>query len=422
MKYARCKIFAMALVATGLVNAQLAFAATVRVPSESSNIVQAITSTTSGDTILVAAGTYSYSGFYDLDLAGKSVVLMSEDGPEVTILDGGNSHRIFIAQSSEWRTTLVKGFTFRNGQREEPWGTTGMVRITGSAWINFEDMIFEGGLATNGSAVHVESARANFTNCIFRNNHATNHGAIYLEQANSTLENCLFENNTAGSAVGAALYLGRGTATANNCTFQNNTGGTVYAYWNSGVTLNDCIIRDTTGGLAVVAGLQNTSNLNMNNCLVHDNTATMNGAGGMIQAYGAGFNLTNCTFANNILGGSLSSVLTDTWDSSTITNCVIWGTTGGKALDRCGTVSCSLIFNNDGGDESSCFNLAGDGNQSSDPGFCDPDNRDYRIAGNSPCLPAYSGACGLVGATETGGCTLVATEALNFGSVKALYR
>jgi len=222
--------------------------------------------------------------------------------------------------------------------------------------------------------------------------------------------------------VGAALYLGQGSVTATNCTFQGNIGGTVYAYYNSGIDLIDCIIRDTTGGLGVVAALENASSLDMDNCLVHDNDVTGDYVGGLVLANGASFNLTGCTFANNTTGGTNGSLFNDTWDVSTFTNCVIWGTSGAKAISRCGSVSCCLIFANEGGNESACFEPEADGNKSSNPGYCDPDNRDYRIASNSPCLPEFSGGCGLIGATDNGGCTLVAIEPLKFGSLKARYR
>jgi hypothetical protein len=422
MKNLKRILTTITLVLVALVATQPALAGLIRVPSEINTIGNAIASSSFGDTILVAPGVYSGTGFHDLDFSGNDLYLLSEDGPETTILDGSNTYRIFFSQTRNWGTTVIRGFTFRNGQRLESWGMTGMVRITSGSNINFEDMIFEGGLASNGAAVHVDGAAASFTDCIFRNNHATNKGAIFLEQGSSTLENCLFENNTADTNVGAAIYLSRGSAIANNCTFQNNTGGTIYAFDQSGIDLNDCIIRDTTGSLGVVAIMENSSSVDMVNCLVNDNTASTVGAGGALLSSGGNFTLLNCTFANNTLGGTGSSLLTDSWDASTTTNTVIWGTTGGAAMDRCGTVVCSLIFNNDGGDTSACFDSASDGNLSSDPGFCDPDNRDYRIASNSPCLAANSGGCGLIGATESGGCTLVATEALNFGSVKAMYR
>jgi parallel beta-helix repeat protein len=409
----------LALVA--LVATQPALASIIRVPSEETTIGAAITSATYGDTILVAAGTYSGTGSHDLDFGGNNIVLMSEDGPEVTIVDGLNTYRIFNAGTSEWRTTRIQGFTFRNGQRQESWGLTGMVKLSSSAWVNFDNMIFEGGAASNGAVMHITGgARGVFTDCIFRNNTATNKGAVYLEQGSGEFNNCLFENNTA--LEGAALHQSRGSVVANNCTFRNNNGGVIFAYWNSSVNTADCVFQGNTGLAGVAVRLQNASSLTMTNCLVTDNIATNNWTGGVIAADDGGFDLTGCTFANNTCADASNGAVDDRHDNSTITNCVIWGTKVGMGTVRCETVSCSLIFGNEGGDTNPCIDLTANGNFQTDPGFCDPDNRDYRIASNSPCLPAFSGACGLIGATGNGGCTLVATEALNFGSVKAMYR
>jgi len=409
-----------ALILVALAVAQPTMAGLTRVPSESPSINAAITNSTWGDTILVAAGTYSSTGFHDIDFGGKNMVLMSEDGPEATILDGSNTYRIFHAGTSEWRTTRIQGFTFRNGQRQESWGLTGMVKITSSAWVNFDDMIFEGGAASNGAAVHIKDGRGVFTNCVFRGNTASNNGAVYVEVGSGQFDNCLFEQNTA--TEGAAIYTQRGSATVNNGTFQNNTGGTIFAYWNSSITIDDSVFRNITGLTGVIVRLQNSSALTMTNCLVTDNTATANWEGGMVVADDGGFDLVNCTFANNTCADASNGAVDDRHDGSTITNCIIWGTKVGMGTKRCETVTCSLIFGNEGGDVSPCVNLAAGGNLNIDPGFCDPDGGDYRIASNSPCLPAYSGACGLIGATENGGCTLVGIEGLSFGSLKATFR
>ncbi len=410
-----------AMVIIGLVISQSTLAGTIRVPSESSTIAQAIMNSVGGDTIIVAAGTYSGTGSHDLDFAGKNLLLKSEDGPEATILDGSNTYRIYIAQTSEWRTTRIQGFTFRNGQRQESWGLTGMVKLTSSATINFDNMIFEGGNASNGAAIHIkDGARGVFTDCVFRNNTATNKGAVYVEGGSSEFNNCLFEDNTA--LEGAAIHQSKGSVVANSCTFRNNSGGVIFAFWNSSVNVSDSIFQGNSGLAGVAVRLQNASSLTMTNCLVTDNIATANWTGGVIAADDGGFDLVGCTFANNTCADASNGAVDDRHDGSTITNCVIWGTKVGMGTVRCETVTCSLIFGNEGGDTSPCIDLTANGNLQTDPGFCDPGGGDYRIAGNSPCLPEYSGSCGLIGATENGGCALVATEELNFGSVKAMFR
>jgi len=53
----------------------------------------------SGDTVLVANGTYTGSGNRDIEMRGKKIVLRSENGPANTVIDceggTGNDHRGF---------------------------------------------------------------------------------------------------------------------------------------------------------------------------------------------------------------------------------------------------------------------------------------------------------------------------------------
>jgi len=63
------------------------------------------------------------------------------------------------------------------------------------------------------------------------------------------------------------------------------------------------------------------------------------------------------------------------------------------------------------------------GNFSLDPLFCDPENGDYKLDCNSPCLPGNhpDGVdCGLIGALGQG-CGATAVEQTSWGRIKALF-
>jgi subtilisin family serine protease len=67
------------------------------------------------------------------------------------------------------------------------------------------------------------------------------------------------------------------------------------------------------------------------------------------------------------------------------------------------TVACSDVFGNDGDQYGGIADPTGtDGNISADPQFCDLAGGDFAIAESSPCAPAQSGGCGLIGALEAG--------------------
>jgi hypothetical protein len=62
-------------------------AATWEVPGHAGTIQGGINLASPGDTVLVHPGTYTGSGNKDPDFGGKELVLRSEPGPEVTIID-----------------------------------------------------------------------------------------------------------------------------------------------------------------------------------------------------------------------------------------------------------------------------------------------------------------------------------------------
>ena len=84
----------------------------VRVPQEMSTIQAALNSCSAGDTILVSPGTY-YENLIWPNTA--SLCLMSEFGRDTTIIDGGKTARVIELMSISDSTTVIKGFTIRNG-------------------------------------------------------------------------------------------------------------------------------------------------------------------------------------------------------------------------------------------------------------------------------------------------------------------
>jgi hypothetical protein len=87
------------------------------------NIQAAIDSCASGDTVLAAPGTYTGAGNRDIDFTGKAIAVMSLSGPDVTIVDCegsvGEYHRGFYFHSGEDTTSVLQGFTIRNGHADE---------------------------------------------------------------------------------------------------------------------------------------------------------------------------------------------------------------------------------------------------------------------------------------------------------------
>ena len=82
----------------------------LKVPSAYSTIQAAIDAATTGDTVLVADGTYTENLSID-----KDIKIISENGAEKTIIDGGKITHVIGIGSSTTRDCVLDGFTVTNG-------------------------------------------------------------------------------------------------------------------------------------------------------------------------------------------------------------------------------------------------------------------------------------------------------------------
>jgi len=91
-----------------------AFSATINVPGDYSTIQDGINVSISGDTVLVADGHY----YETISMAGKNISLLSENGPENTIIDGYGGDTTIVVLMSYWGESIenvISGFTVKNG-------------------------------------------------------------------------------------------------------------------------------------------------------------------------------------------------------------------------------------------------------------------------------------------------------------------
>src|SRR5262245_63022237 len=94
------------------VSGSLQAANIIKVPADQPTIQAAIAAATNGDTVQVAAGTY----VENLSFLGKAIRVNSEQGPEVTIIDGNGAAPVVTFASAETRQSVLSGFTIRNGK------------------------------------------------------------------------------------------------------------------------------------------------------------------------------------------------------------------------------------------------------------------------------------------------------------------
>ena len=86
-------------------------AAVVNVPSQAPTIQAAIDAASSGDTIVVAPGTY----FENVDFHGKNVSVVSSAGAGQTVIDGRGVGPVVSFSNGETNQAVLHGFTLQHG-------------------------------------------------------------------------------------------------------------------------------------------------------------------------------------------------------------------------------------------------------------------------------------------------------------------
>ena len=233
-----------------------------------------------------------------------------------------------------------------------------------------------------------------------------------MQIRNGLVARCFFKNNSITGTFGGAIIMIN--AVVEDCIFIGNSaglgGGAIDAY---GGTVRRCLFTQSDGGpgsaITVNGGL-----------LVEHCTFVENCGSPVIGVESGSLSITNSIIAFNAgIDSPIGQVDFPPWRQN-----------GGKG-DWITTISCMDIFGNDGGDWvgdiAQYFDQ--DGNISANPLFCDYKSLGYcvdsggtfTLFANSPCAPAHSGSCGLIGAYGVG-CEPSSVEAKSWGRIKVLYR
>jgi parallel beta-helix repeat protein len=186
--------------------------ATINVPADRATIQAAIDAAHDGDTVMVAPGTY----VENINFKGKAITVASSGGPDSTIIDGNHSGSVVTFATDEWRSTVITGFTIRNGKAYSGGG----IAISSASPTIFGNKIYNNRADGNGGGIAMtDRDEPEIIQNVIAGNHAVNGGGIYWNGFSGfVLENNTIIANDATSG-GGIFAGGYGTAKA---VFSNN--------------------------------------------------------------------------------------------------------------------------------------------------------------------------------------------------------
>ena len=308
-----------------------------------------------GDTVLVHNGQYIENIIFDNSQTDKNIVigslfLIDQDTSHIgaTILDGGNSSRVFDIIRAD-TTTHITGFTITNGNGGG-WGGGG-IRC---------------GLATPASPY--------LSNLIIKENYGYTGGGILIDyESGPKLKNITFDANVGVLSGGAISIRGNCNVILDNIVIKSNqTEESNYIY----------------GGGAGIK-IDNNSYVTLRNCLIFNNNSQPNP--GLAGVPGAALNIKD----NSVVAIDYSTIFGNTTNPNdqsfadqeihlgsnselSISNTIIWDDAVHSSVYSVWVANnCNLSQPNI---------QSGENNINLDPLFCNRELFDFTLAENSPCI------------------------------------
>ena len=200
-----------------------------------------IDSSAAGDTVVLGTGLYRGEGNKRVLFNGKAIVVTSEFGPDMTIIDCEGDGKAFLFRYHETASSVLSGLTITNG-----YGPT----------------------SSRGGAIGCFQAGPTIQNNVFLKNECDEGGAIDCWSSAAVITNNRFVANTA--VYGGDINCMEGSPTISNNQFVANhahfCGGGVCCHSFASPTIVDNV-RDDKGALALLNSARKIASTSVGACM-----------------------------------------------------------------------------------------------------------------------------------------------------------
>ena len=363
----------------------------IRVPQDYPTIQEAVDASVSGDTILIADGTYTGTDNRNIFIQGIGLTVKSENGPESCVMDCEFSGRGFMIHDTTGMPVQIHGLTVQNAYSKGSGGAFSLL---------FSTVVIQ--------------------NCIIRCCGVFSQAAAVLcYESGVEISDTTMMGNSAGTLGGAISALAGTSLLIQSCKIEENegtVGGGIHCESVSHLEVVGSSFRannaQTGAGIAATMNCRTT----IYNCWFEDNVAELKGGGVFYDMFylpspcpESMFKMTNCTFIGNSSDNFGGGFFADRSNSTVpeISNCIFWENTApmGPAMAFNGTelFTALLSYSDIQGGQSSIYTEGGwvaawgNGMIDSDPFFKTGPSGEFYLShfstgqpSTSPCVDAGS--------------------------------
>lgn len=364
------------------------FSGTILVPADQPTIQAGIDAATSGDTVLVAPGTYKEN----IKFRGKSIKVESSNGSKETVMDGKHAGPVVTFSSGENSKSVLIGFTITNGRGNKASNYSGGGIYCKNSSPTIRNNLITGNVAAVGGGIEVFGGSPRILSNRIMNNSPDPSidggwgGGIDLENGSSAVvignqvSHNLWNGNAGcncGSGGGIALYNAGSPFLENNVISSNQAnfgpGGAIWSVNSTPLIVQNLVFANTAqfgGGVYLDSQSTTSSAIFVNNTFAENvgNGVGLPGDGSAV--YVVGYD-NEVAFFNNIFASSAGRESFFCAPAG-----VLPALTDNDGFDSLG--------NGFGGD---CANTAGtNGNIATDPQFIAPSHRNFQLESTSPAI------------------------------------